>query len=261
MSIIGSSARTAGIGSLFKMGVLAAATYLILKRIKGKQTSDLMPDQVPDQELTHSYVRDYPAPEKPIAHKIKIDSSTSSPAAATLDNLTGLGKRHTIVITSIDEGSDKQGSTKRLITERIPDSTTEGDLATSDLPPEIETPHRISAKIKEPPSIQELDDTLSTYLPEASAGQSGALRAENAKRSEKLAAIETVGSMAADGNQEALDLLYKHANNEDLSVRQSAIRELLTYGGKDAREHLQDSLPAGDWYMMDIRLEDMRRGW
>lgn len=257
MSIIGSSARTAGIGSLFKMGVLAAATYLILKRIKGKQASD----QVPDQELTHTYARDYPAPERPMAHKIKIDSSTSSPVAATLNNLTGLSKRHTIVITSGDEGSDKQGSTKRLITERIPASIAEEDLATSDLPSEIETPHRFSAKIKEPPSIQELDDTLSTSLPEASAGQPGALRAEYNKRKEKLAAIETVGSMAADGNQEALDLLYKHARNEDFSVRQSAIRELLIYGGKDAREHLQDSLPAGDWYMMDIRLEDMRRGW
>jgi hypothetical protein len=196
-----------------------------------------------------------------MAYKIKIDSSTSSPVATTLSDLAGKSNRHTIVITSANEGSDKQGSTKRMITERIPAGTAEGNLAAGDLPSEVEGPHRISAKIKEPETIQELDETLSSSLPEASSGQPETLRAKNVKQKEKLAAIETVGSMAADGNQEALDLLYKHAKNDDFSVRQSAIRELLMYGGRDAREYLQETLPAGDWYIMDIRLEDMRRAW
>ncbi len=105
--------------------------------------------------------------------------------------------------------------------------------------PDRESPAHIMADIKEPETMQVLDETLSIR--------------------EKLAAIETIGCMAAGGNPRALSLLFKHVQNENSLVRREAILGILQYGGKEDRELLKKTLPAGDWYIMDIRPADIRK--
>ncbi|HSD58005.1 MAG TPA: HEAT repeat domain-containing protein, partial [Methanotrichaceae archaeon] len=124
-----------------------------------------------------------------------------------------------------------------------------------------ESPAHILANVKEPETMQALDDTLSSppLAKESNAPEGLSLEREGEKEREKLAAIEAIECMAATGNPEAKNLLFKHVQNEDFLVRHEAIRGILQYGRKEDRELLRQTLPAGDWYIMDIRHEDMRK--
>jgi len=239
MSVSGSSLRIFNLGTLFKIGGIAAITYFLLKRIKGGQATDLEEQQ----SLSRPYRRSYSTEERVGVQKIKIDSSSpsvSSAPSAVADNQIGQDKGHTISLSESVEGNDKE----KYLTDKNSDR---------------KSPAHILADVKEPETMQALDDTLSSStLAEESNAPEG-LTAERDKEMEKLAAIEAIECMAAEGNPEAKILLFKHAQNEDFLVRHEAIRGILQYGRKEDRELLQQTLPAGDWYIMDIRPEDMRK--
>jgi hypothetical protein len=192
MDASGSSLRMFNLGTLFKIGSLAAIAYFLLKRIKEGQAVDLEERQ----SLSRHCRRSFSTEERASVKKINIDSSC------------------------------------------LPVSS-----------------------VKKPQTMQALDDVLSSPTPadESSAPEGLIPTTELDKEREKLAAIEAIERMAAEGNQEAKKLLFEHAQDEDFLVRREAIRGILQYGGKEDRELLQKTLPAGDWYIMDIRPEDMRK--
>ena len=235
MNVSGSS----NLGTLFKIGSLAAVTYYLLKRIKGERVSD-----TGKQHSLSSPCRPcYPTEKQASVKKIKIESSSpsvSSASSAVADNQIGLNKGHAISLSESVEENDEKRYMKNQNADR-------------------ESPAHILANVKEPETMQALDDTLSSPALAKESNMPEDLTMERNKEREKLAAIEAIECMAAEGNLEAKNLLFKHVQNEDFLVRHEAIRGILQYGGKEDRELLQQTLPAGDWYIMDIRPEDMRK--
>jgi hypothetical protein len=216
------------LGTLFKIGSLAAVTYYLLKRIKREQFAD-----TGKQYGIYSPCRSCYSTEKQASvKKIKIESSSpSAPSASSTvaDDQIGLNKGHTISLSESAEETDE----KRYM--------------------------NVLANVKEPETMQALDDTLSSPTLEKESNTPEGITAERDRERKKVAAIEAIECMAAGGNPEAKNLLFKHVQNEDFLVRYEAIRGIIQYGGREDRELLQQTLPAGDWYIMDIRPEDMRK--
>ncbi len=195
MTALGSSLRTLGLGSLFKVAGIAAATvtYLLLRRIRERRAED-REDRSKQQKGARSYRYSFSPEERARVQKVKVES-----------------------------------------------------------------PAHILADIKEPETMQVLDETLSTPTPAEESNQPEDLSAKSDEVRDKLAAIKAIGCMAAGGNPRALSLLFKHMQNENFLVRREAILGILQYGGKEDRELLKKTLPAGDWYIMDIRPADIRK--
>jgi hypothetical protein len=235
MNVSGSS----NLGTLFKIGSLAAVTYYLLKWIKGEQAADLE-----KQHSLSSHCRPcYPTEKRASVKKIKIESFSppvSSASSAAADDQIGLDKGHAIGLPESAEEDDEKRYMKNLNADR-------------------ESPAHILANVKEPQTMQALDDTLSSPTPVKESNTPEGLTMGRDKEREKLAAIEAIECMAANGNPEAKNLLFKHVQNEDFLVRYEAIRGIIQYGEREDRELLQQTLPAGDWYIMDIRPEDMRK--
>ncbi len=230
------------LGTLFKIGSLAAVTYYLLKRIKGEQVAD-----TGKQHSLSSPCRPcYPTEKQASVKKIKIESSSPSvssalsASSAVADNQIGLYKGHAISLSESVEENDENRYMKDKSSDR-------------------KSPAHILADVKEPETMQALDDTLSSPTLAKESNTPEGLSMERDKEREKLAAIEAIECMAAGGNPEAKNLLFKHVQNEDFLVRHEAIRGILQYGGREDRELLRQTLPAGDWYIMDIRHEDMRK--
>ncbi len=266
MSISGSSLRIAGPNSLLKIGGLAAIAYILFKRITGMQPSE----KTTLQRTTRPHERSYTAEGGASVRKIKIDSPGSSTSSAVHYGQSDLAKGHTITITGGEESEVgkylQRPKTVSLEPERaIPPSAVESQAAQQGESLDEESPAHILASVKEPETMQALDDTLSRTAHVEGAYAEGELSPERGldierdEKWKKIAAIEAIECMAAEGNQEAKSLLFKHVQSEDFSIRHEAIRGILQHGGREDRELLQRTLPAGDWYIMDIRPEDMRR--
>lgn len=260
-----SSLRIAGLGGLLKIGSLAAVTYLVLKRITRKQS----PEWIPLQRLTRPHRRSYTAEDKADVRRIKIESSSPPTSSAVPYDQSNLAKGHVIAITG-GKGSEEEkypqrpktvpSELERAIPLRVIENLRqESKAAPRDQYLDKESPAHILAGVKEPETMQALDDTLSRPAHAAKSNLEEGLNIEPDEKSEKIAAIEAIECMAAEGNPEAKNLLFKHVQNEDFSVRHEAIRGILQHGGREDRELLQQTLPAGDWYIMDIRPEDMRK--
>jgi hypothetical protein len=216
------------LGTLFKIGSLAAVTYYLLKRIKREQVADTGKQYGIYSPCKSCYSTEKQASVK----KIKIESSSPSASSASstvADDQIGLNKGHTISLSESAEETDE----KRYM--------------------------NVLANVKEPETMQALDDTLSSPTLANESNTPEGITAERDRERKKVAAIEAIECMAAGGNPEARNLLFKHVQNEDFLVRYEAIRGIIQYGGREDRELLQQTLPAGDWYIMDIRPEDMRK--
>jgi hypothetical protein len=227
------------LGTLFKIGSLAAVTYYLLKRIKREQVDDTGKQYGIYSPCKSCYSTEKQASVK----KIKIESSSPSASSASstvADDQIGLNKGHTISLSENAEETDEKIYMKNLSADK-------------------ESPAHVLANVKEPETMQALDDTLSSPTLANESNTPEGITAERDRERKKVAAIEAIECMAAGGNPEARNLLFKHVQNEDFLVRYEAIRGIIQYGGREDRELLQQTLPAGDWYIMDIRPEDMRK--
>jgi hypothetical protein len=233
MTSSGSSVRITGLGTLIKIGGLAAIIYILFEKYHEKQKTNRI--KPPKSVQPHGY--NLPSEGRARAQKVKIESSAPSVSRIKIDDSSDLN-----VVSSTE----------------VPKSSSKKEY-TGDIYSEIESPAHILADVKEPETMQALDDTLSSPTPLEESGRLESLNLESDEIKKKLTAIVAIECMAAGGNPKALNLLFKHAQNENFLVRYEAIRGILLYGGKEDREHLQETLPAGDWYILDIRPEDMRK--
>ncbi len=269
MSTPGSSLRIAGLSGILKIGSLAAVTYILLKRITRLQPSK----KITVQREARPHEESYPAKGRAGVRKITVDSPGSSASSAARYEPSDISKGHTIAIAGSERGEEEKYLQRPKTISLEPERTfTPGAIESQAAQqseyreyPEEETPAHILAGVKEPETMQALDDTLSgTSHVEGAYAEEGSRpeRVSDIERDErwkKIAAIEAIECMAAEGNPEAKSLLFKHVQSDDSSVRHEAIRGILQYGGREDRELLQRTLPVGDWYIMDIRPEDMRR--
>jgi len=141
----------------------------------------------------------------------------------------------------------------------ISDTTSKSNASPGDRHSIRKSPAQILADLKDPETMQALDDTISSTISAYESDRPKELDQENDELKKELEAIEAIECMASEGNPKAMNLLFKHVQSENFYVRHEAIRGILLYGGKDDRALLQETLPAGDWYIMDIRPEDMRK--
>lgn len=264
MTSSGSSVGITGLGTLIKIGGLAAIIYIIFENYHGKQKAN----RIKPQKSVQPYGYNLPSEGRARAQKVKIESITPSVSRIKIEGPSDL---NVVSSTEAPKSSSKKeylesskGSSHGTMSE-ISSVTNAGtnassiNASTGDIYSEIESPAHILADVKEPETMQALDDTLSSPTPLEESGHPKSLNLESDEIKKKLTAIGAIGCMAAGGNPKALNLLFKHAKNENFLVRYEAIRGILLYGGKEGRKHLQETLPAGDWYILDIRPEDMRK--
>lgn len=253
MTALGTSLRILGLGRLIKIvGTMAVTvTYLLLRRTRERQAED-RGGQSKQPKSERSYKYSASPKEKTRVQKVKVESpgqySSSGQYSSRIiaENLSDL-KVSKVQAVSLESSSPGAiGSTRDI-------------SSTGDIRSDIESPAHILADIKEPETMQVLDETLSTPIHAEESNQPVDLGANSDEVREKLSAIEAIGCMAAGGNPKAVNLLFKHVQNENFLVRQEAVKGILQYGGREDRELLHKTLPAGDWYIMDIRPADMRK--
>ncbi len=71
-------------------------------------------------------------------------------------------------------------------------------------------------------------------------------------------AIEGVERMAADGNEDAVKLLFRNIGHESFSIRRAATQALLAIGGEEMRKKLEGELPKRHHDLLKIRRTDVR---
>ncbi len=70
--------------------------------------------------------------------------------------------------------------------------------------------------------------------------------------------IEGLERMAADGDEEAIKLLFRNIGHESFSIRRAATQALLAVGGEDMRKKLASELPKRHHDLLKIRRTDVR---
>ena len=118
---------------------------------------------------------------------------------------------------------------------------------------------QLLAELKDPASLSLLDKILSKPMPKelyADPHKRSSLREETINLT---TAVDAVTRIAANDNQDSLQLLFKHAQHESLSVRRASIQGFIEFGGQDALGKLREILPKNDHYLLDIKRTDIRK--
>jgi hypothetical protein len=252
MATSGSTARITGLGTLLKVGSLAAIIYLLMKQYKRKKNET----QIKRTSREQSYEHGFSSAKREYGQRIEIESPDTPISTTSAKAASEYRKIPIMSDIEVFEGNDDKEipeiskesiSTKLATTSKYNPSP--GDMDTG----------KSQTSAKESRTVQVPNDALSNTVSGNESKNTGILDRENDELSEKLAEIEAIGCMAAKGNPNAMNLLFKNVENQNFHVRYNAIRGILLYGGKEDRQHLHETLPAGDWYILDIRQEDMRK--
>lgn len=117
---------------------------------------------------------------------------------------------------------------------------------------------QLLAELKAPSSLPILDDILSSQLPPEQSKNPHSFSTVGEEIVIRTTAVEAVTRIAADKNKKALEVMLKHAQHKNFSVKRASIQGYLAYGGKDARKVLVKVLPKKDQSILDIRRMDVR---
>lgn len=74
----------------------------------------------------------------------------------------------------------------------------------------------------------------------------------------RTTAIEGVERLAANGDNEAVELLLRNISHESFSIRRAATQALLAIGGEEMRKKLKSELPKRHHDLLKIRRTDVR---
>jgi hypothetical protein len=119
---------------------------------------------------------------------------------------------------------------------------------------------QLLAELKQPSSLPALDEILSSPIPPERAKSShDGFSTQGEEIMIRTTAVEAIARLASEENREAIDLLIKHAQHENFSVKRVAIQDYLIIGGEKARKVLMEMLPESDHYILNIRREDVRK--
>lgn len=74
----------------------------------------------------------------------------------------------------------------------------------------------------------------------------------------RTTAVEGLERLAADGNEEALDVLLANVTHENFSVRRAAVQALVATGDDDMQKRLAKALPSRHRELLKIQRRDVR---
>jgi len=74
----------------------------------------------------------------------------------------------------------------------------------------------------------------------------------------RTTAVEGLERLAADGQDDALEILWENARHENLSVRRASVQALMATGGKDMAAQLREKLPKRYLDVLAIQRRDVR---
>ncbi len=115
-------------------------------------------------------------------------------------------------------------------------------------------------ELKQPSSLPTLDKILSSPIPLQRVKSShDGFSTQGEEIMIRTTAIEAIARLASEENREAIDLLIKHAQHENFSVKRAAIQDYLIIGGEKARKVLMEILPESDHYILNILREDVHK--
>lgn len=118
---------------------------------------------------------------------------------------------------------------------------------------------QLLAELRDPASLPLLDKILSKPLPKElykDPHKRSSLRQETINLT---TAVEAITRIASKENKDALQLLFKHAKHESLSVRRASIQGVIEYGDQNAREKLKEILSKNDYYLLDIKKTNIEK--
>lgn len=117
---------------------------------------------------------------------------------------------------------------------------------------------QLLAELRDPASLPVLDEILSERIEPERSKDPHSFTTVGEEVMVRTTAVEAITRIAADGSQQALELLLKHAQHENFSVKRAAIQGYLAQAGENARERLVRVLPPEDHFILDIRRQDVR---
>jgi len=113
------------------------------------------------------------------------------------------------------------------------------------------------AELKDSSSLPVLDEILSSQIPPERSKHLHSFSTVGEEIIIRTAAVEAV-TRIANKNKKALEVLLKHAQHKNFSIKRASIQGYLEQGDKDAREVLAKALPKKEHYILDIRRIDVR---
>lgn len=117
---------------------------------------------------------------------------------------------------------------------------------------------QLLAELKDSSSLEVLDDLLSSRIPAERSKDPHSFSTVGEEIMIRTTAVEALTRIADNKNEKALEILLKHTQHKNFSVKRAAIQGYLAHGGKDASNTLAKALPKNDQYILNIRRMDVR---
>lgn len=117
---------------------------------------------------------------------------------------------------------------------------------------------QLSVDLKDPSSLPILDEILSSQIPPEESKDPHSFSTVREEVIIRTTAVEALIQIAADRNTQALELLLKHVQHENFSIKRASIQGYLANGGEEAHETLLRVLPKKDHHILNIHRKDVR---
>jgi HEAT repeat protein len=117
---------------------------------------------------------------------------------------------------------------------------------------------QLLAELRDPSSLPILDEIISARLPTEQSKDPHSFSTVGEEIMIRTTAVEAVTRIASK-DERALEILIKHVQHKNFSIKRAAIQGYLEQGGKDAREVLANLLSQKERSILDIRRIDVRQ--
>ena len=117
---------------------------------------------------------------------------------------------------------------------------------------------QLLTELRHSASLPILDEILSSSIPSEQSNDPHSFTTVGEEVMIRTSAVEALTQISANGNREALELLMRHIQHENFSVKRACIQGYLACGGVNARKTLLEVLPENDRWILNIRREDVR---
>ena len=117
---------------------------------------------------------------------------------------------------------------------------------------------QLLTSLEERESLAFLDEILSSAIPPEESINPPTYSTVGQEVILRTTAIEAVERLAGKGDAKALEVLLKHTQHQNFSVKRAAVQGYLAQGGKNARHELLKTLPKKDHHILEIQRADVR---
>lgn len=118
---------------------------------------------------------------------------------------------------------------------------------------------QLMAELKDEAALDAIDRLLSSRIPGEQSTDPHSFTTVGEEVMIRTTAVEAATRMAGEGSGRALEVLLRHVNHENFSVKRAAVQGYLQHGGEHARDTLLKTLPERDHRILDIQRVDVRK--